>query len=368
MKRLFVTDESSHNAVFQYILGWQPSEGWIVIEEEVKQWGSEEVTILTITVLLDSRYAGRQPMISEEELALRFGKTVSRTIQILRSGHYREDIASVLWVQWQIVVEKTISITLQEQLIQKTGLSRDRIQYDEEQRLSRIRILKSSREQAQIKEAIRLTDELWNRLFQQQLLGKTELEVRGMTIAKAFSLWLEAESFPMIVASGVHSATPHHQTSARPIDVGPLLIDMGRVWQGYCSDSTRTVRVNEEGLIEEVRKWGSDKDRKWGSIYEKFFDILEIVQQAHAVAIQATNVWVSTKELDTLARTVITQAGYGDYFTHSLGHGVGVAVHESPSVSSRSETVLQSGMVITIEPWIYLPGMFGVRWEDIVIL
>ncbi len=159
----------------------------------------------------------------------------------------------------------------------------------------------------------------------------------------------EGRAFDFIVASGVRGAMPHGRASEKLIQQGELVtIDFGACKDGYHSDETVTVACGEPG--------GREKE------------IYAVVKDAHDLAMEAVSPGISCKALDAVAREYITRHGYGDYFGHGLGHGVGLDIHEKPTVSPRSEGVLQEGMVITIEPGIYIPGFGGVRIEDTVLV
>jgi Xaa-Pro aminopeptidase len=159
----------------------------------------------------------------------------------------------------------------------------------------------------------------------------------------------EGLAFDIIVASGPNSALPHAKLTERMIQFGePVLIDMGARIGGYCSDFSRTFCLGK-----------ADKTLK---------EIYNIVLQAQLSAIDGIKTGMSAAEADGLARSVIKQAGYGDKFGHSLGHGVGIALHELPTIASNSSDLLADGMVFTIEPGIYLPGWGGIRIEDMVVL
>lgn len=157
----------------------------------------------------------------------------------------------------------------------------------------------------------------------------------------------DGTSFDTIVASGPNGALPHHRTSDRMLAQGDLVvIDFGALVDGYASDCTRTVAIGS--LPDELRK------------------IYDIVLAAQREAVDAVAPGVGCAALDSIAREHITRAGYGENFGHSLGHGVGLDVHEGPAVSARSDSTLVVGDVVTVEPGIYLPGLGGVRIEDTV--
>ncbi|QEM68644.1 aminopeptidase P family protein [Geobacter sp. FeAm09] len=157
----------------------------------------------------------------------------------------------------------------------------------------------------------------------------------------------DGRAFDFIVASGVRGAMPHGIASGKALQAGELVtIDFGAVKDGYYSDETVTVAI--------------------GDLDERQRAIHEIVRTAHDMAIAAVKPGIPCKELDAVAREYIRECGYGDYFGHGLGHGVGLEIHEKPVLSPRSEAVAAEGMVFTIEPGIYIPGFGGVRIEDTV--
>lgn len=177
--------------------------------------------------------------------------------------------------------------------------------------------------------------------------GMTELEVAAV-IRESFASQ-GAEPLFWIVGAGGNGAFPHHHTGDTPLAHGhAVVMDIGGGMNGYSSDITRMAVVGEPPAG-----------------YEEVHQIVEAAVQA---GMAAARPGVAAKDVDAAARQVIADAGYGDYFVHRLGHGLGVEIHEQPYLTSVSETVLQAGMVFSIEPGIYLPGQFGLRLEDIVIL
>ncbi len=157
----------------------------------------------------------------------------------------------------------------------------------------------------------------------------------------------DALSFDTIVAVGERSALPHANLTDKAVEKGKVvLMDYGCVYNGYCSDMTRTVAVG----------YADDKTK----------NIYDTVLKAQLSAINKIKAGVPNKDIDKAARDIICNAGYGENFTHSLGHGVGLEIHEQPNLSPRSEDVLQSGNVVTVEPGIYIEGFCGVRIEDLV--
>ena len=179
--------------------------------------------------------------------------------------------------------------------------------------------------------------------------GMTEREVAWRMEMAMRDAGADTISFDTIVAAGPNGAMAHHQPTDRVIQRGePIVIDMGAKVGGYCSDITRTVIVGEPD--------------------EMFHKIYGIVLGAQLTAINTVQIGMTGEECDSLARDVIAEAGYGDNFGHSLGHGVGLAIHENPRVSPKSTDSLDLNTVFTVEPGIYISGWGGVRIEDIVIL
>jgi len=180
--------------------------------------------------------------------------------------------------------------------------------------------------------------------------GEREIDVAARLEAELRQRGSEWHPFPTIVASGPRAALPHAGTSRRVIETGDLLLlDFGAQVGGYCADVTRTVVV------------GARADDRQRVVYD-------IVRTAQAVAREGVRVGMTGREADALARSVIEERGFADGFGHSLGHGLGLEVHEEPRLSATSETELPDGAVVTIEPGVYIPGWGGVRLEDDVVL
>jgi Xaa-Pro aminopeptidase len=213
-----------------------------------------------------------------------------------------------------------------------------------------LREVKDAGEVAHIRAAAELADQALGEVLEQGVVGRTE---RDVAIALEFAmrrLGAEAPSFPSIVAAGEHSALPHAEPRAVEIPPDTLLtIDWGAQLDGYCSDSTRTYAT--------------------GTLSEEQREVYELVRRAQAAAQAALRAGPSGREIDAVARAVIEEAGHGEHFGHGVGHGVGLEIHEAPRLSrTASEQPLRAGNVVTIEPGVYLPGRFGVRIEDLVVV
>ena len=212
-----------------------------------------------------------------------------------------------------------------------------------------LRVTKDQDEMVHLQKAIDASDAAMEAVCPTITAGMTEREVAWRMESAMREFGADTISFETIVAAGSNGAMAHHQPGDRVIQQSePIVIDMGAKVGGYCSDITRTVVVGEPD--------------------DTFRKIYDIVLGAQLTAINTVRPSMSGGDCDGLSRTVIAEAGYGDNFGHSLGHGVGLAVHEDPHVGPRSDHELKSGMVFTVEPGIYVPGWGGVRIEDIVIL
>ncbi|MEZ4701447.1 MAG: aminopeptidase P family protein [Rhodothermales bacterium] len=194
-----------------------------------------------------------------------------------------------------------------------------------------------------------VTDAVFDELLGVIRPGMTELEVAAEIVYRHMRRGASGMSFDPIVAAGPNGALPHARPTDRRLAPGDLVVlDFGCFVDGYASDMTRTIAIGEP-------------DPEAVKVYH-------IVLDAHLKALDAARAGMSGKALDAVARTLIADAGYGPLFSHSLGHGVGLQIHEWPSVSFRTEDELPAGVVITIEPGIYVPGRFGVRIEDMALL
>lgn len=211
------------------------------------------------------------------------------------------------------------------------------------------RIVKDEGEIACIRKAAQITDASFDFLVGNVREGMTELEVVGMLYGFFLSHGATGFSFAPIIASGENSSLPHAVAGQRRIRRGDLItFDIGCKVGGYCSDFTRTIAVG--GIDPELEK------------------IYNIVLEANLRGLAAVRPGVTGFDVDKAARDHIAANGYGAAFGHSTGHGVGLEIHEAPRLSSRSQDVLKPGMIVTVEPGIYLPGKGGVRIEDLVLV
>ncbi len=210
---------------------------------------------------------------------------------------------------------------------------------------SAMRVIKDAAEMEILREAAALADYAIEVAAKTIKEGITEIEVMTEIELALKKRGVTHMSFDTTVLTGDHAASPHGKTGDRKLQKGDLvLFDLGVVHRGYCSDITRTLALGEPG--EEQKK------------------VYEIVLRAELAALQAVKPGVTAAQLDSISRGVIEEAGYGEYFTHRLGHGLGISVHEFPSLHGSNDMKMEEGMVFTIEPGIYVPGTVGVRIED----
>ncbi len=210
------------------------------------------------------------------------------------------------------------------------------------------RTIKNKEEIKNIKKACDIVSKVFETVKEKVVPGMTELDIH-FKIEEEFAKNHVVQSFKTIVASGPNSANPHHISGNRKIRKNDIvLIDMGCIYKGYCSDLTRTFFVGKENK-QQVKIWN-------------------IVKQAHDEALIKVNQNIKTSDIDLSARNKIKQEGYEKNFIHTTGHGVGLDIHEAPVIGSKSNEILKEGMVITIEPGIYLEKKFGVRIEDTVLV
>ncbi|WP_231734763.1 M24 family metallopeptidase [Bacillus sp. FJAT-29937] len=235
-------------------------------------------------------------------------------------------------------------------LIQLMNLNEQLSFVDSTEVIGSLRLYKDKEEIDLLKKSGAIADKVLNEVIGYIRPGLTEKEV-SEEIKRLFALNnVDQLSFKPIIGAGKNGAIPHHQSGDNIIKTGDMVvIDMGGVKDHYCSDMTRTVYVGEEPT-EEMKK------------------VYQTVKMAKDEAIKAVKPGVPLKQIDKVARNIISEAGYGDYFTHRTGHGLGIDVHEEPYVTFNNSQLLEEGMVISIEPGIYLSGNFGVRIEDIVVV
>jgi Xaa-Pro dipeptidase len=218
-----------------------------------------------------------------------------------------------------------------------------------EDALAELRMRKDAHELEQMRRAIAITETALRTTMQRVKVGTTEKEVAATLMVEMLQGGGEGMSFPPIVVAGPNAALPHATPSERPIQPGEtIVVDCGATVGGYAADITRTFAIGE--LEPEMAR------------------VYEVVRAANSAGRAAVRPGVTAEEVDQAARAVIEEAGYGEYFTHRTGHGLGLETHEPPYIVAGNEQTLEPGMTFTVEPGVYLPGRGGVRIEDDVVV
>jgi Xaa-Pro aminopeptidase len=309
----------------RYLSGFTGSAGWLVIT-------AQEAILAT-----DFRYyeqAGREaPDFQLAKIKTRFEDLLPELLsdlEIKRLGFESEHASVHQFYSWS---EAANSV---EWLPQR-------------QTVEQIRAVKDEGEVQALRRSVALTDAAFAHLLDVLEPGMTEEEAAWQIEAYMRTHGASKVAFNLIVAAGPNGAMPHASAGKHRIAEGEaIVIDIGCIVDGYCSDMTRTICL--------------------GKPDSRYLEVWQIVRRAQETAEATIRAGMTGVEADASAREVIEKAGYGDNFGHGLGHGVGLAVHEMPWANPRLDNVLEAGMVLTVEPGIYLPGEFGVRIEDLVII
>ena len=291
-------------------------------------------------IISDSRY--------KEELA-----QVNRRVPSLRPVEIELDLVSTVATLLpkrvgELLVDRGIGVYLLDDLARR-GKVKVAFAKDQERQMRGMRMRKSKEEIRVIRENIRLHRELMRR-WSETILGLSEVEARGRWMCMLYQVGCEGPAFDPIVAVGPHASRPHYRVETRTKITGkrPLLFDAGLRRKGYCTDLTRMFFVDTiEGR------------------FRRFFELVSSVQEK---ILEMIRPGVPARDLDSSARRLFRAEGVDKYFLHALGHGVGIEVHEGPSISSRSQDILEEGMVFTIEPGLYIPGKLGIRLEEMVLV
>ena len=215
--------------------------------------------------------------------------------------------------------------------------------------ITRFRQVKEEWEIAEMVRAQQITDKVFSQMLQIIRPGITEKELAAELIYALYQNGADSLSFPPIVVSGPNTSLPHGVPGDRKLEYGDFItMDFGCMVNGYCSDMTRTVAL--------------------GFVTDEMSRVYETVLRAQAAGIAATKAGVTGREVDGAARRVIEEAGYGAYFGHGYEHSLGLEIHEEPNCNTRNDKPLEVGVVCSAEPGIYLPGKFGVRIEDVIVV
>lgn len=215
--------------------------------------------------------------------------------------------------------------------------------------LNKLRQVKTREEIECLQQAEAIGDMAFEKILNMIRPGMSELDIQAELEYQMMKNGASGTSFDTIVASGIHSSMPHAIPTNKKVEFGDFItMDFGCRYQGYCSDMTRTIVL--------------------GKANEKQKEIYQLVLKANQVTESLLHPGMICREVDKIARDIITDGGYGEYFGHGLGHSVGLEIHESPACNTRDTTVLAPNMIMTIEPGIYLPAFGGVRIEDMVVI
>lgn len=180
-------------------------------------------------------------------------------------------------------------------------------------------------------------------------VGMTEIQVADEIERVLLAMGADGLSFPTIAVSGVNSNQPHGVPSSKKLQEGEFLtMDLGAIYKGYCGDMTRTIAL--------------------GYATEEMEEVYDVVLRSQLAGLNSVKAGVLCADVDKVSRTIIQEAGYGDFYIHGTGHGVGKEVHQPPTLNAKSDEILQENQAVTVEPGIYIPEKFGVRIEDLAIV
>lgn len=307
----------------RYLSGFTGTSGSLLITQDTKQ------------LITDFRYIQQANSQAEDfEIINQNGPMINKINELIQHGEYKN-----------VGVEADL-ITYNEY----QALNTDEVQLSSiEGVIETIRMIKDDFEIKQIQKAADIVDETYEHILKWVKPGMTENEVNNEMEMFMRSKGATCSSFDTIVASGHRGALPHGVASNKVIEEGDMItLDFGALYEGYVSDITRTFAIGEPK--EEMKK------------------IYNIVLESQLAALEQIKPGMTGKEADSIARDIISSYGYGEQFGHSLGHGIGLEVHEGPALSQKSDIVLEENMCVTLEPGIYVEGLGGVRIEDDVLV
>ncbi len=304
----------------RYLVGLDSSNAALVVEP------GGETSLFT-----DSRYARRAEVVEGVTFTQTKRNLVGELAELLTGRRIGIEAATLTVAQWETLRGAGVDAVATQGLVE--GL----------------RAIKDEGEIDAIRAACAVSDQMYEALAQERFTGRTERDL-AWWIERCFrELGAEKPSFDVQVASGVNGASPHAQPQPTPIVTGTFVtVDSGCVVDGYCSDCTRTFAAGEPS--EELR------------------GLYAVCLEAQLAGVEAVGAGVGGREADAASRDVIGSAGYGDFYGHGMGHGLGLEVHEAPSLRPESDDVLQPGNVVSVEPGIYLPQVGGVRIEDLMLV
>lgn len=316
----------------RYLTGFVGDDSWAVVPLKGSAAKRKKLYILS-----DFRFQEQIGREAPHAIAVMRKKGLIEELEKLRKRARLERIA---------IQPGHVSVALRKRLVKALGAKR---LMEVEDKLLEQRAVKGGDEVRAINKALEIQQAAFRETLEFIAPGQTEAEVTAFLEYRMRALGADGTSFPSIVAADANAALPHAIPGQTKLKRGGIvLIDWGARWGGYCSDLTRVVAL--------------------GKMPAKIREIYQIVLDAQAAAIDTIAPGVELKKIDAAARRVIRKAGYAEAFGHSTGHGIGLDIHELPTLAARSEGVLEEGHVVTVEPGIYLPGIGGVRIEDDVLV
>jgi Xaa-Pro aminopeptidase len=302
----------------RYLTGFDSSNAAVLVEPE------------RVRVFADFRYAEQGRQLQGAEFVEVSRNLVTALAQQL-SGRILFEADHVTYAAWETLRAGGI------ELVPTTGLTLG------------LRAVKEPEELDAIRRAAAITDRAYERLAEKPFAGRTERDLAWTMEQLLHEEGAEALAFPIIVASGPNAANPHTVPGDRRIQNGDtVIVDAGARWGGYCSDCTRTFAV--------------------GDVSDRLAHVYELVHDAQLAGLQAVAPGIAGKAADSVPRRIIDATEFEGAFGHGLGHGVGMDIHEAPTMRPESSDTLASGNVVSVEPGIYLPGEGGVRIEDLVVV
>jgi Xaa-Pro aminopeptidase len=320
----------------RYLSGFKAQDGGLT-----ESSGSLLITSSAALLITDSRYTtqAEQEVVGFEVVTQKGGlvEALSNALKQVRTKRLGFEGGYVIWELYKQVTERLPQQSPSIELVPLSGV------------IEEMREVKEPGEVEILRGSAKLMGDVLARVIRELEPGQTERDVAWRIETLIREQGADEASFPPIVASGPNSALPHATPTERALrETEPIILDVGARLEGYCSDMTRTVFLGEPS--------------------HEFKEIYTTVREAQISALKSVKPGMETTEADSIARDHIVKAGYGAYFGHSLGHGIGLAPHETPALGPLKPKALREGMVFTIEPGIYIPGKGGVRLEEMVIL
>lgn len=320
---LLITDERNQ----RYAAGFPFTDGYVLVARE-KAWLITDSRYIEAAELIAGNCATVQ-MYDRQHSALSLVKAALNEAGAARVGGEERKLSHGDYTD----IEKELGLSL----------------LPAQQLLCDLRAVKSEEEIASMIKAQRISEQALEETLPIIRPGMTEREVAAELVYRMLRHGSEGNSFDPIVVTGAKTSMPHGVPGDEVIKAGDFVtMDFGSLKDGYCSDMTRTVAV--------------------GSASDEMKNVYSVVLEAQLAGIAAAKAGVPGKVIDGAARDVIAKAGYGEYFGHGFGHSLGLDIHEAPNANPRGETLMPEGAVISAEPGIYLPGRFGVRIEDVMVL